>query len=130
MDNSIAHIEISLKTFFETEREVNAVFIFGSLITGYRHSFSDIDIAVLLNDEEHIAVDYKIGLLTDLIVLLGSDQIDLVILNQAPPFLKYRILRDGSCIFERDKNKRTNFQARTYSEYFDLRPLLKKVYGI
>jgi len=51
--------------------------------------------------------------------------VDLIILNQAPPFLSYRILSKGRLLFERGdkKGQRVNFQVRTFDRYFDFKPL-------
>jgi hypothetical protein len=44
---------------------------------------------------------------------------DVVVLNQASPYLRYRVIRKGSVVFERDAVQRVRFSERTVTEFFD-----------
>jgi hypothetical protein len=59
--------------------------------------------------------------------LLKTDEVDLVILNQAPPVLSYGILSKGRLLFEKEtgKGQRVSFQVRTFDRYFDFKPVEK-----
>jgi hypothetical protein len=50
-------------------------------------------------------------------------EVDVVILNTAPPVLKDQVLRHGRRIFERDRQARVEFEVRTGQEYADLKPM-------
>jgi len=101
-------------------RQDNVVFcyLFGGLARGEQRPLSDVDIAVYLKDSES-AAEAKlelIGLLTD---VLGSDEVDLVILNRAPVSLVGRILARRQVIVDKDPALRHLFESRMSREFFD-----------
>ncbi len=55
--------------------------------------------------------------------VLGRSDVDLIILNQAPPLLAHRILSRGKLIFERSQSARVAFQVRTVNRYLDSQPM-------
>ena len=65
--------------------------------------------------------------MADLMAELGTNSIDLVILNQAPPLLYHRVLRDGVRIVSRDLRATTTREARAISRYCDFIPQLDKI---
>ena len=89
---------------------------------------SDIDIAVLLSkdipDEEYLTL--RLEMIAELSDLLGTDEIDLVILNQSPPLLVHRVITRGKLVYARDDPLRTRFEARAIQEYLDIKPLLER----
>ena len=126
---TLEEVEEQLRPLFSADQRVVAAYVFGSLARGDSGSLSDVDVGVLLRDASDVPLLYKPELLTAIMQALGRDDVDLVILNNSPAFLKHRILRDGVCFFERDRTLRSSFQARAYSEYFDLQPFLDRVYS-
>ena len=52
--------------------------------------------------------------------------VQVVILNNAPPDLAHRVLRDGRVLLERDRSARLRFEVRTRNLYFDLEPFLTR----
>jgi len=54
--------------------------------------------------------------------LLGLE-VDLVVLNTAPPDLAHRVLRDGLLLLDRDRSARIRFEVQSRNEYLDLAPL-------
>ena len=109
-------------------REIQAAYIFGSVAHGRTHPDSDIDIAVLLGRPipDARAVNYRLGLARDLGVALGRNDVQLVILNQAPPLLAHRVLSQGTLVFERSRSARVRFQVQTASRYADHVPALER----
>lgn len=49
--------------------------------------------------------------------ILRIKDVDVVLLNQAPLALRYRVLRDGVLLYCRDPNIRVEFTAHTVSAY-------------
>ena len=49
-----------------------------------------------------------------------------VVLNDAPPDLVHRILRDGRLVLESDKAARVRFEVSTRNAYFDVLPALER----
>src|SRR5688572_25143300 len=77
--------------------EVLEAYLFGSRATGAAQAHSDVDVAVYLGDRrpQASAFGYAADLAAVLMAALGSNRVDVVVLNNAPPLLYHRILRDG-----------------------------------
>jgi len=71
------------------QHPVRLAYLFGSQATRRTHPNSDVDIAVLL--DESLTSDElfaeRLRLLGDLSHIFGTDNVDFVILNEAPPLL-------------------------------------------
>jgi hypothetical protein len=48
--------------------------------------------------------------------------IDLVVLETQGPIFRHRVLSEGRCIYEADRDRRVDFESTTYVEYLDFRP--------
>lgn len=107
-----------LKPHLESDRRVLFAYLFGSMATGVQRPLSDIDIAVYL-DEATVTFELKLELLGQLTDLLGTDEIDLVILNSAPLSLAGRILEKRLVISDREPFRRHAYESRIMREFFD-----------
>lgn len=54
---------------------------------------------------------------------LDTDEVDLVVLNDAPPLLRHRALRDGEPLVERDRLAHVRLATDALLEYLDTEPL-------
>ena len=54
---------------------------------------------------------------------LHRSDVDLVILNEAPPLLAHRVLSQGDLVFERSASIRVRFHVQTAARYQDLIPM-------
>jgi predicted nucleotidyltransferase len=126
---SRAELLRELRGFFSDHREVRFAYLFGSLAKGTRNALSDVDIAVFLDNEALTSQAYPYGyrayLSTELMNHLREKQVDVVILNQATPLLRFQVVRYGLPVYEVDHQERIRFHANVFSRYFDLLPLLK-----
>ena len=111
--------------------EIHFAYLFGSLAKGTENRLSDVDVAVYLDPEflvrphpEH-SYGYKAHLIAELMSQLTTNEIDIVILNHASPFLRFQVLRDGIVICETNREERIQFQAQALSCYFHLKPFLE-----
>lgn len=50
-------------------------------------------------------------------------EVDVVILNTAPPVLQHQVLRHGRLLYERDRQARVDFEVRAGKIYADLKPM-------
>lgn len=129
MVSNINGIQEILKKYFKMHPEVEVAYVFGSLSRGRVNSLSDIDIALLIDrdriKEEIYPYGYKADMLADLVQLLKTNDVDLVILDEANPLLRHRILYFGKIIYSRDERKRIKFQVDTINKYNDYKYLLK-----
>ena len=104
-------------------------YLFGSVARGEAQAHSDIDVAVFIDESsaEQGAFGYLSELTTALMLGLGSNSIDVVILNRAPPLLYHRVLRDGIRLFSRNLQETTAREGRALSRYCDFAPHLDQI---
>lgn len=112
---------------FEKQKVVFA-YLFGSHARDKTRPLSDVDIAVYFNEEVACdeRFDLRLEVLGQLVDLFKSDEVDLVVLNDAPPLLAHRILREGLLIFSGDDKIRLEFETKAVLKYLDWKPHLEK----
>lgn len=113
-----------LKKFFENEKRVEVVYLFGSHARGLDTVASDVDLAVLLSEVPENFLDYYLYLVNRLSEFFG-DRLDLVVLNIMPPMFKYQVIKYGEIVFCRDNRFRVMFESRALCEYLDFRRVLE-----
>ncbi len=109
-----------LQDYFNCRDEIVAVYLFGSLVGPGLSEESDIDIGLLYQDGTQPGFEEQLILQDDLTQLLQRE-VDLVVLNQASPILRYQVLKHGICILKHDPSKVCSFFVTTLNEYFDLK---------
>jgi predicted nucleotidyltransferase len=102
--------------------KVICAYLFGGLARREHRPLSDMDIAVYLSDNAD-AADVKIDMLGKLIDILGTDEIDLVILNTASPSLAMNVLKNKRLLADNDPAKRHCFESLSFRKYFDFLPI-------
>src|SRR6266481_3808948 len=107
-----------------TQSPVNAAYLSGSLSN--RASFgqiSDVDIAILLMEQikSDQFLDYQLYFFSELAKRLESDNIDVVILNQASLLLKLQVIKYGQILFSRDGKLRVAFETKAVMDYLDFK---------
>jgi len=114
-----------LTALFASKPEVLAVYIFGSLATGKARPNSDIDVAVLLDPAALKSAPplYRADLNAAAGAALETFNVDVVILNEAPPALAHNVITKGKLIFERSRSARIAFQVRNLNRFLDLEPM-------
>ncbi|MBI2335863.1 MAG: nucleotidyltransferase domain-containing protein [Deltaproteobacteria bacterium] len=118
-----------LGCFFQKRREIKLAYLFGSEAKRPHQPSRDVDIAVLLNKSLRglQQFDYRVQLCQGLEDFLHSFKqtlkVDLVLLNEADPFLTYQVLKYGQLLFERQKKSDRDFKVRSMTRYFDAKPL-------
>ena len=112
-----------IKKIFAGEKNILLAYIFGSQAIGKTGPLSDYDFAVFLSQKPSFPFKYKLK--NKLINILDNKQVDLVILNDAPIELKYKVVATGKVIFQKNSIVKTEFEADTLSRYFDYLPVLR-----
>jgi uncharacterized protein YutE (UPF0331/DUF86 family)/predicted nucleotidyltransferase len=106
------------------QNPVNAAYLAGSLSnrTAFGH-LTDVDIAILLMEQikSDQFLDYQLYFFSELAKRLDSDNIDVVILNQASLLLKLQVIRYGQILFSRDEKSRISFETRAVMDYLDFK---------
>jgi predicted nucleotidyltransferase len=127
--STVAALTTKLRACLETREEVLEAYLFGSAAAGSAQPHSDIDVAVYLGEPRPSGspFGYVADLTTALMQALGTNRVDVVVLNEAPPLLYHRVLRDGVRILSRDLRATTTREGRALSRYCDFVPQLRKI---
>jgi len=108
----------ALRRVLEAEPDVAYALLFGSSVRGTAHAGSDADIAIELRAGAARDVRSLGGLAARLESAVGRP-VDLVLLEEAPVPLAYRIFRDGHLLVERDHGTLVARKARALLDYLD-----------
>lgn len=99
---------------------IKLLYIFGSYAKGKNTEDSDLDIAVLL-DENYNPMD-KLSLIGDLTLIFKRNDIDLVILNSASPVLRHQIIKYGKLVYMESEEVKVFFEVKVLKVYMDMEP--------
>jgi uncharacterized protein YutE (UPF0331/DUF86 family) len=103
---------------------VNAAYLAGTLSnrTSFGH-LTDVDIAILLMEQikSDQFLDYQLYFFSELAKRLESDNIDVVILNQASLLLKLQVIKYGQILFSRNEKQRVSFETKAVMDYLDFK---------
>ncbi len=84
------------------------------------HPLSDVDVAVYLDDTVD-PVQARLDLIGVVTKHLGTDEVDLVVLNQAPTALLGRIVQSRMVITDKDPFLRHRFESLALRTFLDFR---------
>ena len=119
-----------LSAHFSTESGVVAAYLFGSHREGRSHRESDVDVAVLLEREVYPeAVDRfeaRIRMSANLIGALHRNEVDVVVLNDAPPQMARRIVLDGLLVHCADPAEEHAFRRNAQLRAADIAAFLER----
>lgn len=110
-----------IRDYLHARNDTVAAFIFGSCASDKETTESDIDIAVLLNEEadcNNYGLE-KQTMITSIIELVSFDKIDVAILNNGTPLLCHEVIKNGELLFSKDEKKRIEFTAKATKRYLD-----------
>lgn len=105
------------------DSDVTALYAFGGLAAGVLKPLSDLDFGVLLDNrldnkqrfDKHIEL---IGVFND---TFRTDEIDLIIMNDAPIRMVFQILKTGKMLDCRDTGALIDFRDRLVKDYLDFK---------
>ena len=107
--------------YLRSHPKVVFAYLFGGLARGGIRPLSDVDIAVYLAGIA--TADVKLDILGKLIDILGTDEIDLVILNTASPALAMNVLRKKRVVADNNPAMRHRFESLAFKKFFDFLPV-------
>lgn len=122
-----------LRRHFEEHPDLGviSVYLFGSHAERRAHRESDVDVAILLDRARHPTAadrfEMRVRLGSDLAPVLRTNDVDLVILNDAPPLFGRRIVYDGKRIFCSDPDADREFVRMVQLQAIDLEPWWRKM---
>lgn len=114
-------------------KDSNIIFayIFGGLLKKKRSPLSDVDVAVFvksLKELDHLELFNKVT------NALGTDEVDLVVLNTLPISVAGRVLQGRKVFVDKNPFLRQRYESVTLRKYFDFlikeKAVMEKRYGI
>lgn len=120
-----------LQRFFSAKGfAVVSAYLFGSEAQGTAHRESDIDVGVFLDYASHDSArsrfERRLELGSGLIEALHRNEVDVVVLNDAPPLLARRIVQEGDRVWCRDAEADRGLRRDVMLRAADLAPFLRK----
>lgn len=94
---------------------------FGSAALGHAGPHSDLDVAIGLAPGTTLDL-LALGALTGRLTEAAGRPVDVILLDEAPPGLAFRVFRDGEVLCARDPAALTARKARAILEYLDFQP--------
>ena len=121
----------SLTPLFIADPNIIFAYLFGGLLRERRNLLSDVDIALFVKDINELNYIDLFGTIAD---TLETEEVDLVILNNAPLSLTGRILGNRKVLIDKDPFLRHRYESLVLREFFDFtikeRDILQRRYGI
>jgi hypothetical protein len=108
---------VELTRVLEAVPEVRLAVLFGSSARGTGTSSSDLDVGVLLAEGSPRSSALAVALSR----AAGRD-VDLIVLNDAPPLLRFEIARDGRPLIDRTGESWADFRAHAMVDWWDWAP--------
>ncbi|HXO20486.1 MAG TPA: nucleotidyltransferase domain-containing protein [Thermoanaerobaculia bacterium] len=122
-----------LKEFFAERPDlgVASVYFFGSHAEGREHRESDVDLGVLLVWDRHPTrrdrFEVRVRLGSELSAIVGTNEVDVVILNDAPPLFGRKIIWDGIRVYLGDPAADHAYIRDVQLQAADLEPWLQRM---
>ena len=119
-------IESLTSALASTQERIICAYLFGSLARNEAGEQSDVDVAVLFDKPPPNTLIGPVSRLQAELEQAARKPVDLVALNQAPPDLVHRVLRDSVLLNENDRSRRVAFEVQLRNAYFDILPYLQE----
>ena len=105
------------------DTDVMALYAFGSLATGALKPLSDLDFGILVTKKlsKQKRFDKHLDLIGIFNTVLGTDEVDLVLMNDAPMRFSYNIIKSGKLLYCGDSTELTDFIEKNVKLYLDFR---------
>lgn len=108
---------------------IAAAYQYGSTVRGQEGPLSDLDIAIVVEENQAPMslelLRVELLLAYELQKELNLREVDLVTLNHQPLLLQHAVLRTGILIYETDPKYRIPFIRRVIQAYLDFQPTLE-----
>lgn len=114
-----------MAAYLAEQPDVIVAYHFGSTAAGTARPDSDLDIAILLDED----ADGPSRLSRQIDLYLNLDEMDarevqVTILNDVSLLFAYNVIAEGKCFYERSPGERVEFQVGALKRYFDFQPIL------
>ncbi len=106
--------------FLSKKEHIRFAYLFGSVARGEEGKLSDFDLAVYLDESlnKDKMFDLQLKLISEITLILKTDKVDLVVMNDAPLLLNYNIIKHGKLLKD-DEKTRIRVERNILSSYLD-----------
>jgi predicted nucleotidyltransferase len=111
-------------TEFCVKSNIKLALLFGSQVSGKAGHDSDFDIAVLLDNKIKSKLELgklKREMIKNMLLFFETSKIDVVLLNDASPFLKLHIARKGKILYQKKAGDFAAFSSLALRQHEDSR---------
>lgn len=107
------------------DADLCALYLYGSRARRQSRPGSDVDLAVILRADLSPSARWhkRLALMDAAAMALGTDAIDLLLLDEVPSALGHRVIRDGRLLFDREPHRRVQVVEDVLRRYLDEAPL-------
>ena len=119
-------LELLLKelvTWAQAQREIIALYLYGSQAQGRASALSDVDVAVLARND---LSQQQLWRLEDRCVARWPEAVDIRVLNLAPLPFRYEVTARGQRLWAVSPGTVADWESLTWRQYWDLRPRLER----
>jgi len=113
----------TISSHLQKHKEIFAVYLFGSYVTGQQ--FGDIDLGILVRNKPENLLEYEFELEIKLEALVKF-AVDVRVLNKAPVSFVQNVIRHGQIIIDSKPNTRSDFESYILRKYFDFAPFRRR----
>ncbi|MCF7792271.1 MAG: nucleotidyltransferase domain-containing protein [Victivallales bacterium] len=115
---NLEKIKNIISAYFSNIPQVKTVYLHGSIIKKCSRNDSDIDIAIIVNDDLNINKLKLLEFSSDLEIKLGT-VVDIGIVSSANLVYSKEVIENGICVYSNDENMRKLKEATLLSLYLD-----------
>ncbi len=102
------------------EKNIKAVYLFGSYAKGRAKPYSDIDICIIT--DKKLTLENKASFVSDHI----SEKIDMPMFWDLPISIRFRVFKEGRLLLCKDKLFLQRIKVDTIKRYLDFKPVLER----
>jgi predicted nucleotidyltransferase len=123
MEKKLTGQEKRVVEILSKQERVKLAYLFGSVARGKEGKLSDLDLAVFLDESlsKKERFNLQIALISEISSILKTDNVDLVVMNDASLSLNYEIIKSNHPLFVRDKIQKIDLEHKILSRYLDRR---------
>jgi hypothetical protein len=117
--NKVTFSSRELNEYLDQDKDILALYLYGSKSIGIDHPRSDVDLALLLKVEvDRLRYsDYRLKYLSKLNKFFKG-KLDLVVLNQVSPLLQFQVLQKGTLLYDRNPDRRAELEIKMLNRYY------------
>lgn len=123
------NLVLKIKNYFANKPEIAAVYLYGSYARGEEKKNSDIDLAVLFEDNINDRLSLRLGYEDELENLLAK-KVEIQELNIVGVEFAKRVLDEGILIIDKNTPARITYEIKIINNYFDMLPFYEEYYEV